>query len=75
MIFAQAGPVIPNFGGGNSANSCESANHLFCTDWFTRNWSGVLWPALGSQPQRGGELAQSAHSDGGWSARRQVWHR
>ena len=47
MILAQAaGPVIPNFGGSNSAHSCEAANHLFCTDWFTRNWSTVLWPAL-----------------------------
>lgn len=43
-MVAQAGPVIPNFNGGGQ--TCESANHLFCTDWFSRNWSGVLWPAL-----------------------------
>jgi osmoprotectant transport system permease protein len=47
VILAQAGgPVIPNFGGGSAANSCEAANRLFCTGWFTRNWSSVLWPAL-----------------------------
>ena len=47
MILAQAGgPVIPNFGGGGAANKCEAANRLFCTGWFTRNWSTVLWPAL-----------------------------
>jgi osmoprotectant transport system permease protein len=47
VILAQAGgPVIPNFGGGAAANSCEAANRLFCTGWFTRNWSSVLWPAL-----------------------------
>jgi osmoprotectant transport system permease protein len=21
-------------------------NHLFCTDWISKNWSPVLWPAL-----------------------------
>ena len=47
IVLAQAvGPVIPNFGGSNSANRCEAANRLFCPDWFTRNWNTVLWPAL-----------------------------
>ncbi|MHB8691163.1 MAG: ABC transporter permease [Solirubrobacteraceae bacterium] len=41
-----AGPVIPNFGGGATSFSCERQNHLFCTHWFTSNWSTVLWPAL-----------------------------
>jgi osmoprotectant transport system permease protein len=44
MLIAAGGPVIPNFGG--SAFSCERANPLFCFDWVSRNWGGVLWPAL-----------------------------
>jgi osmoprotectant transport system permease protein len=36
-------PVIPNFGEGSN---CVVHNDLFCTDWFTQNWSGVLQPAL-----------------------------
>jgi osmoprotectant transport system permease protein len=43
MLIAAA-PVIPNFGG--SAYACERANRFFCFDWFSRNWDGVLWPAL-----------------------------
>ena len=39
------GPVIPSFGGGSSF-ACERANRLFCSDWVSRNWSTVLWPAL-----------------------------
>jgi osmoprotectant transport system permease protein len=46
VILAQAGPVIPSFGGAAAAHSCEAANRLFCAGWFTHNWSGVLWPAL-----------------------------
>jgi osmoprotectant transport system permease protein len=42
-LLAAAGPVIPSFGG---SHACERANHLFCTDWVSRNWSTVLWPAL-----------------------------
>jgi len=37
------GPVIPNFGEGSS---CVLHNDLFCSDWFTQNWSPVLQPAL-----------------------------
>ena len=44
MLIGAAGPVIPNFGG--SAFRCERANPLFCFDWVSRNWGGVLWPAL-----------------------------
>ena len=43
MLIAAA-PVIPNFGG--SAYACERANRSFCFDWISRNWDGVLWPAL-----------------------------
>jgi len=43
MLIAAA-PVIPNLGG--SAYACERANRLFCFDWISRNWGGVLWPAL-----------------------------
>jgi osmoprotectant transport system permease protein len=46
IVFA-AGPVIPNFGGGRGSSfACERANRLFCSDWVSRNWSTVLWPAL-----------------------------
>lgn len=46
ITVAAAGPVIPNFGGGTSSFACERANRLFCSDWVSRNWSTVLWPAL-----------------------------
>jgi osmoprotectant transport system permease protein len=46
FILAAGGPVIPSFGGGSSAFSCERRNGLFCTHWFTTNWSPLLWPAL-----------------------------
>jgi osmoprotectant transport system permease protein len=48
VIFlpAAGGPVIPNFGGGASAFSCERKNGLFCIHWFSQNWSSLLWPAL-----------------------------
>jgi osmoprotectant transport system permease protein len=45
-VLAAAGPVIPHFGGSSSSFACERANHLFCSDWVSRNWSAVLWPAL-----------------------------
>ena len=47
IVFAAgSGPVIPSFGGGSQAFACERANRLFCSDWVSRNWSTVLWPAL-----------------------------
>jgi osmoprotectant transport system permease protein len=46
VSLAAAGPVIPNFGGSPSSFACERANRLFCSGWFSRNWSTVLWPAL-----------------------------
>jgi osmoprotectant transport system permease protein len=46
VIIAAAGPVIPSFGGGQSSFACERANRLFCPNWVSRNWDGVLWPAL-----------------------------
>jgi osmoprotectant transport system permease protein len=46
ILLAAGGPVIPNFGGGSTSFACERANRLFCSDWVSRNWSPVLWPAL-----------------------------
>jgi osmoprotectant transport system permease protein len=46
IALAAGGPVIPTFGGSPSTYACERANRLFCTDWVSRNWSSVLWPAL-----------------------------
>jgi osmoprotectant transport system permease protein len=46
LVLAAGGPVIPSFGGGGSTFSCERKNGLFCTHWFTTNWSPLLWPAL-----------------------------
>ncbi|MBV9471381.1 MAG: ABC transporter permease [Solirubrobacterales bacterium] len=47
IAFAAAhGPVIPSFGGSSASFACERANRLFCSDWVSRNWSTVLWPAL-----------------------------
>jgi osmoprotectant transport system permease protein len=43
-VLAAAGPVIPNY--GSQSSSCVVHNHLFCTDWLSRNWGPVLWPAL-----------------------------
>jgi osmoprotectant transport system permease protein len=45
-LAAAHAPVIPNFGGGASRFACERANRLFCSEWVSRNWSTVLWPAL-----------------------------
>lgn len=45
-LAAGGNPVIPNFGGGASSFACERANRVFCSDWVSRNWSSVLWPAL-----------------------------
>ncbi len=41
-----AAPNIPSFGGSPSSFACERANRLFCTGWFSRSWSSILWPAL-----------------------------
>jgi osmoprotectant transport system permease protein len=46
LLAAAPNPVIPNFGGGASSFACERANHVFCSDWVSRNWGTVLWPAL-----------------------------
>jgi osmoprotectant transport system permease protein len=45
-IAAAAEPVIPNYGAQSS--SCVVHNHFFCTDWISRNWDPILWPALRS---------------------------
>ncbi len=42
-IFAQSGPVIPDFGGGGS---CVRENRTFCWDWFHDHWGDTFQPAL-----------------------------
>jgi osmoprotectant transport system permease protein len=42
--LATGGPVIPNFGAHSS--KCVVENHFFCGEWFSKNFSSVLWPAL-----------------------------
>ena len=37
------GPVIPSFG---EAGACVAENRLFCPEWVSENWGGVLQPAL-----------------------------
>lgn len=45
--WLRAAVVIPkSILGSPSAYACERANRLFCWDWFSRNWDGVMWPAL-----------------------------
>ncbi|HEY5317424.1 MAG TPA: ABC transporter permease [Solirubrobacteraceae bacterium] len=46
IAVAAVAPVIPTFGGAPSSYACERSNRLFCPDWISQNWSGVLWPAL-----------------------------
>jgi osmoprotectant transport system permease protein len=46
FVLAAGAPVIPSFGGSAASYSCERNNGLFCTHWFTANWSSILWPAL-----------------------------
>jgi osmoprotectant transport system permease protein len=45
VILAQngSGPVIPDFGTGDS---CVRENSGFCWSWVKDNWSDVLWPAV-----------------------------
>jgi osmoprotectant transport system permease protein len=42
--LAAAGPVIPNYSAQSSR--CVVQNHVFCSEWISKNWSSVLWPAL-----------------------------
>jgi osmoprotectant transport system permease protein len=42
--LAAAGPVIPEY--AKHSTHCVVANHLFCWEWVSSNWSSVLWPAL-----------------------------
>jgi len=44
QVLAQAGPVIPNFGGGE--NSCVRQNTGFCWEWVQDNWGDTLQPRL-----------------------------
>jgi osmoprotectant transport system permease protein len=43
-LLAAGGPVIPDY--SSHSSSCVVQNHLFCTDWVSKNWGPVLWPAL-----------------------------
>ena len=43
LVFAQSGPVIPDFGGGGS---CVRENRTFCWDWFHDHWGDTFQPAL-----------------------------
>ena len=38
-----AGPIIPNFGHGNS---CVTGDHIFCWSWVHDHWNDTLGPAL-----------------------------
>jgi len=38
-----SGPVIPNFGKGDS---CVTGDHTFCWGWVKDHWGDTLWPAL-----------------------------
>jgi osmoprotectant transport system permease protein len=42
-LAAGGGPVIPNFGHGNT---CVRDNHTFCWEWVKAHWSDTLGPAL-----------------------------
>ncbi len=42
-VFAQSGPVIPDFGGGGS---CVRENRTFCWSWFQDHWGDTFQPAL-----------------------------
>jgi osmoprotectant transport system permease protein len=42
-VFAQSGPVIPDFGGGGS---CVRENRTFCWGWFHDHWGDTFQPAL-----------------------------
>jgi osmoprotectant transport system permease protein len=42
-IFAQEGPVIPNFGRGDE---CIRSNGNFCLHWFLDNFGDRFWPRV-----------------------------
>jgi osmoprotectant transport system permease protein len=43
VLFAQGGPVIPNFGRGDE---CIRNNGNFCVKWFFDNFSDRFWPRV-----------------------------
>lgn len=43
MTPLAAGPIIPNFGHGNS---CVTGDHVFCWSWVHDHWNDILGPAL-----------------------------
>ena len=42
-LYLAAGPVIPNFGKGDS---CVTGDHAFCWGWVKDHWGDTLQPAL-----------------------------
>jgi osmoprotectant transport system permease protein len=43
VVFAQGGPVIPNFGRGDE---CIRKNGNFCLNWFLDNFGDRFWPRV-----------------------------
>jgi len=43
VLFAQGGPVIPNFGRGDE---CIRNNGNFCLNWFLDNFGDRFWPRV-----------------------------
>jgi osmoprotectant transport system permease protein len=43
-LAAGAGPVIPNY--SSQSGSCVVHNRVLCTEWISKNWGPILWPAL-----------------------------
>jgi osmoprotectant transport system permease protein len=43
VLFAQDGPVIPNFGKGDE---CIRSNGNFCLHWFLDNFADRFWPRV-----------------------------
>jgi osmoprotectant transport system permease protein len=43
VLFAQGGPVIPNFGRGDE---CIRKNGNFCAHWFLDNFGDRFWPRV-----------------------------
>lgn len=39
-----AGPVIPHY--SSQSSQCVVQNRFFCSEWVSKNWDSVLWPAL-----------------------------
>ena len=60
-VFAQSGPVIPDFGGGGS---CVRENRTFCWGWFHDHWGDTFQPAVVSMEFRLPDLENPARQHG-----------